>query len=81
MPFGAIVEKFGIHYYLEHAIMRATKYCMKCVRMKGDWSTYEDMSECMWYKWMHISCGWQCRCICWAIKRLTIYLFYIIING
>ena len=45
MPFGLLVESFGILYDRELAIKLATKHAIKCMQMGGSWIGVDGMAE------------------------------------
>ena len=49
LPFGALVESFGIHYDRKTAVEAATRHAEKCIKMAGDWISYDSMGEVVEY--------------------------------
>ena len=49
MPFGMLVESFGIHYDRKAAVEAATLHAEKCIKMQGDWMSYDSMGEVVEY--------------------------------
>ena len=45
LPFGSLVESFGIHYNREEAISAATRHASKCLQLKGDWLFWDNLGE------------------------------------
>ena len=45
LPFGMIVESYGILYDRKHAVECATKYCSKAAQMGSKWCCWDGMGE------------------------------------
>ena len=57
MPFGLLVEQFGIHFNRDAAVAAARRYAAACVRMSGNWCFYDPMSKIMHF--LHLRREWM----------------------
>lgn len=57
MPFGVLVEQYGIHYDRPAAIQAALRYAASCVKMGGNWCFYDPMSSIVHF--LHLKREWM----------------------
>ena len=46
IPFGKVVERYGVAYDEEKAIVLATRYCAKAMALGEGWVGVDSMAEC-----------------------------------